>query len=44
MWNPKCGTNGFYLQNRNRLIGMENRLVVAKREVDWAFGVNIYKP
>ena len=37
-----------YLQNRNRLTDLENRLVVAKgREgeswMDWEFGVNRYK-
>jgi len=36
------------LKNRNRLIGMKNRLVVAKAEgggsgMDWEFGVNRYK-
>ena len=36
---------GTYLQNRNRLTDIENRLVVAKRErvlsgTDWEYGVN----
>ena len=32
MWNLKCGTKWAYLQNRNRLIDIENRLVAAKGE------------
>ena len=35
-----------YLQNRNRLLDMENRLVVAKLgevRMDWEFGVSIFK-
>ena len=32
MWNLKYGTSQTYLQNRNRLIDIENRLVVAKGE------------
>ena len=32
MWNLKYDTNELYLQNRNRLTDIENRLVVAKGE------------
>ena len=47
MWNLKCDTIG-HLWNRNTLIDMENRLVVAKGKaaggrVDWEFGISRYK-
>ena len=35
MWNLKYDTKGAYLQNRGRLIDMENRHVVAKAETGW---------
>ena len=41
---PKTRHKCTYLQNRNRLVDIENRLVVAKGErggrgMDWEFGV-----
>ena len=44
MWNLKYDAN-FVLQNKNRLIDIENRLVVAKGEqgggrMDWEFGIS----
>ena len=49
MWNLKYGTNEpIYLQNRNRLTDIENRLVVSKGEEggggkNWEFGISRYK-
>ena len=44
MWHIKYGTNETYLQSRNRLTDMENRLGVAKEEggrsgMDEEFGI-----
>ena len=45
---PKTRHKCTYLQNRNRLVDIENRLVVAKGErggrgMDWEFGISRYK-
>ena len=43
MWNLEYGTKELYLQNRNRLTDIENRLVVASSKgngMDWKFEVS----
>ena len=45
MWNLKYHTNQRYLRNKNRLIDIENRLVVAKGGggrggKEWEFGIS----
>ena len=48
MWNLKYDTKWTYLQSRNRLTDIENRVVVAKGEcvgggMGWDFGISICK-
>ena len=44
MWDPKYDTNELILQNRNRLTGIENKLMVTKGErwgwINWEYGIN----
>ena len=46
MWNLKQWYKWTYLQNRNRLIDIENKLTVTKGRrrvgVNWESGINIY--
>ena len=47
MWNIKKWYKWIYLQNRNRLTDLENKLRVTKRErwrggINWEFGINIH--
>ena len=45
-WNLKRWYKWTYLQNRNRLTGIENKLIVTKGEegggINWEYGINIY--
>ena len=46
MWNLKKWYKWSYLQNRNGLTDIENKLMVTKGErgggINWEFGINIY--
>ena len=38
----KSYKNETYLQNRNRLTGLENEFVVGEVRIDWDFGIDVY--